>query len=201
MVTMLPDMQQALNRPDQVTGFIVRTDLPKTPSPERTAQLKEIKRQIEALEPGIAADQMEDFVKNVGPIRSAQAVALVISAIALALGGIGMLNTMIMSVYERIREIGTLRAIGWRKFQVVRMILVEALVLSVAGAIVGSVGAKLMTIGLSHLPAASGFVGSDIAPLVIVEGCVAALVVGVGSAVYPAIWGAGLSPVEALRRK
>lgn len=201
IVTMLPDMQQATNKPHQVTGFILRTDLPKAPTPERAAALNKIKRQIEALEPGVAADEMQDFVKNVGPIRSAQAVALVISAIALALGGIGMLNTMIMSVYERIREIGTLRAIGWRKFKVVRLILVEALVLSIAGAILGSLAAKAMTIGLSHMRAASGFVGSDIAPLVIIEGCAAALVVGVGSAIYPAIWGASLSPTEALRRK
>ena len=144
---------------------------------------------------------MQDFVKNVGPIRSAQAVSLAVSAIALALGGIGMLNTMIMSVYERIREIGTLRAIGWRKFKVVRLILVEALVLSIAGALLGTLAAKLMTVGLSHLPAASGFVASDIAPLVIIEGCAAAMIVGVGSAIYPAIWGASLSPTEALRRK
>jgi len=201
MVTMLPDMQRALNRPNQVTGFIVRTDLPKTPGPERTAALAEMKKQIEALEPGVAAEEMQNFVKNVGPIKSAQSVALVVSAIALALGGIGMLNTMIMSVYERIREIGTLRAVGWRKFQVVRLILVEALVLSLAGAIVGSLGANAMTFGLSRLPSASGFIGSDIAPAVIVEGCLAALVVGVGSAVYPAIWGASLNPVEALRKK
>jgi putative ABC transport system permease protein len=201
MVTMLPDLQEALNRPHQVTGFIVRTDLPKVPSPERTAAINQIQKQIETLEPGVAAEEMHSFVKNVGPIRSAQALALVVSAIALALGGIGMLNTMIMSVYERIREIGTLRAVGWRKYQVVRLILVEALVLSVAGAILGSLAAGVMTIGLSHLPAASGFIASDIAPLVIIEGCLAALVVGVGSAVYPAIWGASLSPVEALRRK
>ncbi len=112
-----------------------------------------------------------------------------------------MLNTMIMSVYERIREIGTLRAVGWRKFQVVRMILVEALVLSIAGAVLGSLAAEGMTFGLSKLPSASGFVAGDIAPAVIAEGCIAALLVGVASAIYPAIWGASLSPVEAMRRK
>jgi putative ABC transport system permease protein len=204
MITLLPDMQEALNRKGQVTGFIIRTDLPKDMNPEeRDAELTRIKQQIEALDPGhnVAAEQSAKFVESVGPIRAARAMALVVSAIALALGGIGMLNTMIMSVYERIREIGTLRAVGWRKFQVVRLILVEALVLSIAGALFGSLAAKLMTVGLSHLPAASGFVGGDIAPIVIVQGFIAALVVGVGSAIYPAIWGASLSPVEAMRRK
>jgi putative ABC transport system permease protein len=201
LVTLLPDMQAALNRPNQVTGFIVRTDLPKDISPERTAELALIKQRIEALDKGIAAEPTADFIQNVGPIRAARALAWVISAIALVLGGIGMLNTMIMSVYERIREIGTLRAVGWRKFQVVRMILVEALVLSIAGAITGSLAAAGMTFGLSHWPAVSGFIAGDIAPLVIAEGCIAALLVGVASSVYPAIWGASLSPVEAMRRK
>ena len=83
MVTMLGDLQQASNRPDQVTGFIVRTDLPKVPGRERSAGLARMKQQIEALEPGVAAERMEEFVRNVGPIRSAQALALVVSAIAL----------------------------------------------------------------------------------------------------------------------
>jgi putative ABC transport system permease protein len=203
MVTLLPDMQKALDQNDQVTGFIVRTDAPREKSPERTAELTRIEHQIETLDPdhSVAAIEAGEFVNNVGPIRAARAFAWAVSAIALILGGILMLNTMIMSVYERIREIGTLRAVGWRRFQVVRMILVEALVLSAGGALVGSLAAAGMTLGLSKLPAASGFVAGDIAPAVIAEGCIAALLVGVASAVYPAIWGASLSPVEAMRRK
>ena len=48
------------------------------------------------------------------------------SAIALVIGAVGMLNTMIMSVLERTQEIGILRAIGWRKIRIMRMILMES---------------------------------------------------------------------------
>ena len=62
------------------------------------------------------------------------------SAIAIIIGAVGMLNTMIMSVSERTREIGILRAIGWRKRRIVRMILVESVLLSLSGGLIGTIG-------------------------------------------------------------
>ena len=76
-----------------------------------------------------------------------------------------MLNTMVMSVYERIREIGTLRAIGWRKIRVMRMILVESLLLSLAGGMVGSMAAVCLTHVLSHLRQTAGFIQGDVVPV------------------------------------
>ena len=78
----------------------------------------------------------EQFVDNDNGIKLAGAMAWMTSAIALVIGAIGMLNTMIMSVLERTQEIGILRAIGWRKLRVMRMILGESFVLSLGGAVV-----------------------------------------------------------------
>ena len=105
-----------------------------------------------------------------GAIKLSRTMAWSVSAIALSIAAIGMLNTMIMSVFERIHDIGTLRALGWRKLQVVRMILVEALLLSLSGGIIGTVAALLMARFLSRFPSVAGFVAGDIAPAVIFEG-------------------------------
>jgi putative ABC transport system permease protein len=205
IATLLSDMQEFMDRPHRVTGFIIRTSIPKDGSPEHEAQMTELRRQIEALgkkyDEEVAALPSSQFIENVGQIKLAKGVAWVTSAIALAIGAIGMLNTMVMSVYERVREIGTLRAIGWRKLRVMRMILWESLILSVGGAIAGSIAAILLTRFLSRMPMTSGLIGGEIAPIIFVEGFLLALLVGFAGALYPAYWGANLRPIEAMRRK
>jgi putative ABC transport system permease protein len=200
MAIPLRDLQQFMNRPHQVTGYIIRSNIPKDGTPEHQAALSALSKQIEALEPGIAAVATNDFIENVGPIRLSNAVAWATSAIALLIGAIGMLNTMVMSVYERIKEIGTLRAIGWRKYRVMRLILVESLLLSLAGGIVGSIAAICLTHVLAHMRFTSGYIQGEVAPWVVAEGCLLAVAIGLAGAIYPAYWGANLRPIEALRR-
>lgn len=202
IVVLLSDLQQFMNRPRQVTGFIVRAKFPPNASPEQKQTIiDDLRKRIDTLDSGIAAIPTNEFIDSVGPIRLSRAVAWVTSAIALLIGGIGMLNTMVMSVYERIREIGTLRAIGWKKIRVIRMILVEALLLSLAGGAIGAVAAIALTHMLSHFRETAGLIQGYIPPTVVVEGFLLAVAIGVGGAIYPAWWGANLRPVEAMRRK
>jgi putative ABC transport system permease protein len=202
VVALLSDMQQFMNRPGQVTGFMIRANVAKDTTPEqKTAQLAELRKRIEGLDSTVAAVPTEEFIDSVGPIKLSRAVAWVTSAIALLIGAIGMLNTMVMSVYERIREIGTLRAIGWKKIRVIRMILVESLLLSIAGGTIGTIIAVCLTHVLSHFRETAGLIQGDVAPIVILQGFLLAVAIGVGGAIYPAYWGANLRPVEAMRRK
>ena len=131
----------------------------------------------------------------------ARAVAGAVSAIALVIGAIGMLNTMVMSVAERIREIGTLRAIGWTKRRVMRVIFFESVLLSVGGAALGTLAAMGLTKYLSNFRLTSGYIEGEIAPAVLLQGLLVAILVCVGGAAYPAFWGASQPPIEALRRK
>ena len=91
-------------------------------------------------------------MKNVQQIKISRAVAWLTSAIALIIGAIGMLNTMIMSVFERTKEIGTLRAIGWRRSRIMQMVIGESLLLSLGGAIVGSLGGIVLVKLLTNFP-------------------------------------------------
>ena len=86
------------------------------------------------------------------------AFAWMVSVVTLFIGGIGVLNTMFMSVFERTREIGILRAIGWRPSRVMRMILMESVLLSIGGGIVGTLGGLGLIKLLSYLPTVNGIV-------------------------------------------
>jgi putative ABC transport system permease protein len=202
-VVLLSDLQQLMDRPGQVTGFqVVLED-----TPDRKAAVERVRKEVEKLHDDkgrpyrLSALPTKDYVKSTTQIRMGQAMAWLTSAIALVIGAIGVLNTMIMSVFERTREIGILRAVGWRRSRVVRLILYESLLLSVVGAGVGIGGAVLLVRAFSQSQAASGLVRPDVSPAVMAQGLVIALAVGLIGGAYPALRGSRLAPTEALRHE
>jgi putative ABC transport system permease protein len=196
MVAPLGELGRMMNRPDEVTGYTI---VAKHPIDE--AGITAIAKRVAAIAPDIEATPALKFVESVSQIKMASAVAWVTSAIAVIIGAIGMLNTMIMSVFERTKEIGTLRAIGWKKSRIIQMVLGESLVLSIVGAFVGSACGLALVKFLSKLPNAASVVEGKVAPAVIVQGFAVAIIVGLAGAIYPALWSANLLPTEALRGK
>ncbi|MBN1395998.1 MAG: ABC transporter permease [Pirellulales bacterium] len=196
MVMRLSELQRFMGRPGQVSGFAVLVDRPDEPK-----EIERICAAISALGPRIDAKSAVDSVKDTAEIRFINAMAWIVSAIAIIIGVVLMLNTMIMSVSERTREIGILRAIGWGRLRIVRMILVEAFLLSLCGGVLGSIAAIGLTRALSQHPDVAGLIDAHIGPGVIAFGIVCSLLVGVLGAAYPALRGAQLLPTEALRHE
>ncbi|HTN75280.1 MAG TPA: ABC transporter permease [Pirellulaceae bacterium] len=196
IVVLLSELQRLTDRPGKVTGFLVHAE------PGASSEtLRDVAKRIEELDATVDAEQTQDFIKNVQQIQMSQAMAWVVAAIALVIGSVGMLNTMVMSVFERTKEIGVLRAIGWRKSRIVAMVMCESLVLSLGGALLGTLCAVLLTKYLTTFPMTANIVQGRIAPEVMVEGVVIAVLVGVGGAAYPAWWSANLIPRDALQKK
>jgi putative ABC transport system permease protein len=124
-----------------------------------------------------------------------RAGALVISGIALLAASVGIMNIMLVSVTERTKEIGIRKSIGARKVSILIQFLVEAVVLSVSGGLVG-IGLGVVTgDGLALLMKASIVFPWDWAAI----GLIVCTVIGVGAGLYPAMKAASLDPIEALR--
>jgi putative ABC transport system permease protein len=193
----LTDLQHFMGRKGQVTGYTVVTD-----HPDDKQEIERVVAAIIAIAPKtIEAKPADESVNSTAEIRFIRAMSWITSAIAIIIGAVGMLNTMIMSVSERTREIGILRAIGWRQRRIVRMILVESVLMSLAGGVVGTAAAVVTTPVLGRHPAVAGLIDAHIAGPAIGLGVMMALGVGVIGAAYPAYRGARLLPTEALRHE
>jgi len=136
----------------------------------------------------------ESALSTITTITNALSIALGgIASIALLVGGIGVANIMLVSVTERTREIGLRKALGAKRSDILKQFLLEAIILSVSGGIIGI----LLGIGVSIL--VSIFFISSVTPWSVFLAFFFSVLVGVIFGVAPAVKASKLSPIEALR--
>ena len=123
-----------------------------------------------------------------------------VAGISLLVGGIGIMNIMLVSVTERTREIGLRKAVGARRRDIVVQFLTESSVLSLIGGMIGIMLGWLISFGLGQIAAATG---TEFTPVVSLDAIALAIisstVIGLFFGIYPANRAAALEPVEALR--
>ncbi len=190
-VVVLEDAQDIVRKQREVSLFQVGLT--------RGADIDQVIERIEAIDDDILASKSSEYEVNEAYAGYMEGFALGIAAIAVIIGGLGMMNAMVMSVLERTREIGTLRAVGWSRWRVMQMIIGETLLLSFIGGIAGI----FLGIGLTELAAAAPGVGGlmegSYSADVMVKGMMTAILLGLVGGVYPAWVASNLQPVEALR--
>jgi putative ABC transport system permease protein len=140
-----------------------------------------------------------DFGQNTPDIQTLDTLSSAVSLIGVIAGALGTMNTMVMNVFERTREIGTFRAIGWRRTRVMGMIVGEALVMSFIGGGVGILFGFGLAAMTSRLPALVGYFSLEVTVETLVSGILIAVVLGILGGIIPAWWASRLSPIEALK--
>ena len=194
----LDQLQQLSSLQGKVSTFHVR--LRPTPPGESPEQyLKYAQAQIEASLPTLRAVPAAERASNNEFVRLAHASAWGTSSIALLIGILGIANTMAMSVFERTRELGILRALGWKRWQVLMLIQMEAAVLGLGGGLLGIALGWCALHVLAALPQTASIVSAHVALPLLAETLGIALLAGLIAGAVPAWRGAQLSPVEALR--
>jgi putative ABC transport system permease protein len=120
-----------------------------------------------------------------------------IAAISLIVGGIGIMNIMLATVSERTREIGIRRALGARRLDIVMQFLIETLLLSITGGVIGLVVGALIPIMITHFTN----VKTVLTPFSFIVAFGVSVAVGIVFGLYPARRAAQMDPIEALRHE
>ncbi len=191
-----------LQQLSSMQGEVSTVDLRLRPAPRGESEehyVKQAQAEIEAALPGVRAVPAAERASDNQFVKLADASAWGTSSLALLIGIVGIANTMVMSVYERTREIGTLRALGWKRAQILALIELEAAALGLGGGILGiGLGWGALRL-LATLPKTASLVSASLGWAVAAEALGIAVLAGLIAGALPA-WRAGrLSPVNALR--
>jgi putative ABC transport system permease protein len=182
------------HRPREITsiGIVVKLG----------AGVKATAQRLERRYPGLAAvTEPGQAVKVDTSSRLIISTGWLVSLLALIVGGVGVANTMAMSVFERIREIGILRAVGWPTRQIAALIVSEAVAICLLALAVGcGLAVVAAEVFVSH-SALSSLISPSFTAETFLWGLAFALAVGVIGASYPAWRAVRLKPVEALRHE
>jgi putative ABC transport system permease protein len=161
---------------------------------------RSVLRKIRRTPPGdddFAVSTADSIIENFDKITSViLLVSISLSSLGLLVGGIGVMNIMLVSVTERTREIGVRKALGARRFDIVGQFLTEAVTLSGLGGVIGIIVSILVTLLISVVVPA---LPSKVPPLAVAAGFTVSVMIGVFFGVWPAMKAAQLDPVDALR--
>jgi putative ABC transport system permease protein len=192
LILSLDALQEVRGEQGKVNFVNVRLekDLPKERVDNIIAEIKKIY-------PEGRASRTNEVVQTSQGFKVASAMSWSTSLLAIIVGVLNVMNTMLMTVFERTHEIGILLAVGWKRMRIVMMVLCESALLGLLG---GVMGAVLGIVGLKILEhtAVRGVLQPDTSPTLLIMAIAIAVVVGIVSGLYPAWRSSLLSPAVAL---
>lgn len=159
---------------------------------------EELAPAVDAAVPRLEAKTIEAFLDSFKQVELIDSFALAIWLLAAVVSVFGVTNTMLMSVFDRTREIGLLRAVGWSRLRIVSMIEAEGALLALAGGLLG-VPIGLLLIQASKLLIGLGWLSIELDARLYLAAVGVSVGIGLLGSLYPAVRAASLEPTEALR--
>lgn len=163
------------------------------------AGVQEVCDEINRAVPHVRAVAISHHLSDSQGFRMIKAMTWGTSLLAVIVGVLGIMNTMLMTVFERRQEIGVLLAIGWKRSRVLSLILLESALIGflggIAGVILGVLGERL----LREAPMVRGFLEPDMSASLLLVSLGVALVVGILSGLYPAWRSSQVTPASAMQ--
>ncbi len=161
-----------------------------------------LRQRIEEENPQLATVKTEsEFGRIDRNLALISAANVGVSIMALVIGAVGVSNTMMMSIFERTREFGVLRAVGWSRLRVLSLVILEAVTISLAGAMLGCLVGWLAVLGIERAPELLGVFQPEFTAEVFGRALGIAIGMALVGSLYPALRAAYLVPLEALRHE
>ena len=194
VILALPLLQEITGSEGQISAIDVRVRPGTT-----EAELQSLCTQLDRLIPEARAQIASEHIRQSQSYRMINAMSWGTSLLAVLVGVLGVMNTMLMTVFERKQEISILLAIGWKRSRIIGMILWESALLGlfggIAGVALGVAGVNVM----KTTPAIRGLLEPELSVNLLIVGVAIAVVVGVVSGLYPAWRSSRLMPSLALQ--
>ena len=194
IVFLLPTLQDLMRKPETVTVFNLLVDQPND-SEWVTSLQKNLGESFEDL----MFIETSEIAESNHIMRLFRVMAWGTASIALVIALVLILNTLLMAVTERTREIGILSAIGWSSKRILIMIMLEGILLSVIGSIAGSFLGIYGLEYLATLPQMQGFLEPEVTNRMIFEVCGTTCILGILGSLYPAYRAIQINTVDAIR--
>ncbi len=190
-------IQEILNKPQGVTAIGVKISRPE--------ELSRITEEISMKVPGIQIVTMGQVLNSLANLAaSAKTLSLSIAMVAIIVSAVGVMNLILMAIFERTQEIGMMRAVGASRYDIFKIIMNETIIITVSGGIAGIIFAvvasgiieNFVKLFIPYVPSGRMLLFE---PLIAVFCLLFALSIGILSGSYPAWKASTISPIEAIR--
>ncbi len=192
----LETLQKLINKKNKVTEFHIQLN-----QPDDLKKVNEIQSELNKSLQNIVFMQTKEVGEKNDVLIIFKNITWTTSLISLIVALFFILNTLLMSVSERTKEIGILNALGWSRNKIIIMIITEGIIISIIASIFGYILGVISLKWLVQLPRLDGFFEPEVSDYMFLEILLVTLFLGIVGSLYPALKAVRLNPVDALNQE
>ena len=200
VIVPLSTLQRIKNTPGKITAINLKlnsNELLKLDMKQKKNIIQEAQNTINSEFKDLEVKDVQSFIST--PFSTIFSFTRAISVVVFIIVIMGIVNTMTTAVLGRTKEIGILLAIGWRKWRIVKLVLLESAIYGILGGIAGIILGYVMMLALVTFPQVQGFIVMSYDIFFMIRTLMLSLLVGIISGIYPAVKAVSIDPIKVLR--